>query len=306
MRYSYEVSVVIPTYNAADTLGGQLEALSAQKCDYPWELIIVNNGSTDNSRQVVEKYTKDFPIPVRIIDAYDGQGVGYARNRGAVIAKGKIIAFCDADDRVDKNWIKAIVEGEDLAPITVGARRELRTPFDPEAPFFNEPIAHMSTRGGRTIRGCNFTVSNAAYRSLGGFDESFPPYGCEDIEFALRAHEQGIDVAENPDMIVYFRTSSSTAKFKKVFLSGVAEVYVWVRHPDRHGNVFTISGRLLNLLRFPIDTINRTLRMKKLYLNPTVRDFLQRTAHLITVTRLKIRGIPEAQLLSEKDFVDLS
>lgn len=106
---SPKLSVVIPCYNAVDTLGAQLEALAAQQWSEPWELIIRDNGSTDKSVELAERYRHRIPC-LRIVDASDRKGAAHARNIGALATQSKLLAFCDADDVVARGWLKAMGE----------------------------------------------------------------------------------------------------------------------------------------------------------------------------------------------------
>ncbi|WP_236849407.1 glycosyltransferase family 2 protein, partial [Chlorogloeopsis fritschii] len=103
------ISVIIPCFNAADTIAIQLEALANQQWSQPWEVIISDNGSTDNSVSIVEQYQTRIPN-LRIIDSSDRQGAGHARNVAAKVAKGDSLLFIDADDEVAPGWLAAMGE----------------------------------------------------------------------------------------------------------------------------------------------------------------------------------------------------
>jgi len=102
-----KLSVIIPCYNGAKTIGMQLEALANQTWDEDWEIIVSDNGSTDNSVSVVNAYRTRLSN-LRIVDASRKQGQPYALNVGANHALGESIAFCDADDEVGEGWLRAI------------------------------------------------------------------------------------------------------------------------------------------------------------------------------------------------------
>src|SRR5687767_27975 len=90
------VSVIIACLNAAETISGQLEALAAQTWSRPWEVIVADNGSSDDSRSVVERFRDRLPA-LRIVDASAKRGQPYALNVAAREARGTALAFCDAD-----------------------------------------------------------------------------------------------------------------------------------------------------------------------------------------------------------------
>src|SRR5262245_31970854 len=103
------VSVVLPCYNAASTIAEQLEALASQRSLEPWELIIVDNRSTDESMAIVERFAEAIP-GLRVVEATERAGRSYARNVGVGAARGASIAFCDADDVVGTGWLSAITD----------------------------------------------------------------------------------------------------------------------------------------------------------------------------------------------------
>ena len=101
------LSVIIPCYNAAPTIAAQLDALTGQCWMHQWEVIVVNNHSTDGSMEVVERYRTRLPH-LRIVDAFARRSRPYALNVGAAAATGESLAFCDADDEVGPGWVAAI------------------------------------------------------------------------------------------------------------------------------------------------------------------------------------------------------
>jgi glycosyltransferase involved in cell wall biosynthesis len=104
-----KLSVIIPCYNADSTIATQIEALASQYWSEAWEVIVADNGSTDETRATVEQYRKLFEN-FRVVDASDRRGSAHARNVGARLAVGEALAFCDADDAVATGWVAAIGE----------------------------------------------------------------------------------------------------------------------------------------------------------------------------------------------------
>lgn len=101
------VSIVIPLYNAEKEISRCMESIYRQTfTDY--EIILVNDGSADNSAEICRKYA-DKDSRVTFIDKENG-GSGSARNAGIEVARGKYIYFCDADDEIDENLLKRVYE----------------------------------------------------------------------------------------------------------------------------------------------------------------------------------------------------
>lgn len=114
----FQISVIVPVFNAEKQLRACLDALLAQTFG-SYELILVNNASRDRSPDICREYQARRPDRVTVLDEPD-QGVSYARNRGLDAASGQWIAFCDADDQPEPEWLarlhaNAIRENADLS-----------------------------------------------------------------------------------------------------------------------------------------------------------------------------------------------
>lgn len=90
------LSVIVPVYNAEKYLSRCLDSLLNQDVEN-YEIVCVNDGSTDNSGLILQEYQKKYPQVIHIVEQKN-QGLPAARNAGMVVAKGTIIAFCDSDD----------------------------------------------------------------------------------------------------------------------------------------------------------------------------------------------------------------
>ncbi|MGH2922242.1 MAG: glycosyltransferase family 2 protein, partial [Gaiellaceae bacterium] len=103
------LTVVVPCLNEEGTIGAQLSALARQEWARPWEVIVADNGSTDDSVRVVEGYRGRLP-GLRVVDASDKRGQAHALNVGVSEARADAVAFCDADDEVAPGWVAAMGE----------------------------------------------------------------------------------------------------------------------------------------------------------------------------------------------------
>ena len=101
-----KISVIIPVYNTADFLPRCLNSLCTQNLQ-DIEIVCVNDGSTDDSLSVLEKFAKKDKR-IRIINSKENKGVSSARNRGISAAKGKYISFVDSDDYVDEDFLSKL------------------------------------------------------------------------------------------------------------------------------------------------------------------------------------------------------
>jgi glycosyltransferase involved in cell wall biosynthesis len=209
-----EFSVVIPTFNRASILAETLRALASQSVCVPdlprkldYEVIVVDDGSTDSTRSVVEDQRRSFPVDL----AYHFQQnrkQGAARNRGANSARGSFLLFLGDDiipqtDFIARHWEARQTRGEtreDSKVVVIGYTtwgEGLKvTPFmryigehgwqfgfslikDPESVPFN--FFYTS----------NLSIGRRLFLDSGGFDEEFQEYGWEDIELSLRLSNNG-------------------------------------------------------------------------------------------------------------------
>jgi glycosyltransferase involved in cell wall biosynthesis len=189
-----DLSVIVPCFNAADTISAQLEALAGQKWSRCWEVIVADNGSTDNTLGVVQRYRKELP-GFRVIDASKKRGAAHARNAAVSVAESDRVVFCDADDEAGSGWVEAI--GEALFVHEFVASRFDTEKLNPEplqkalgnpqkdglqklwySPFL--PFAGSSGMG----------VRREIHEAIGGFDESFCVL--EDTDYCLRIFKRGV------------------------------------------------------------------------------------------------------------------
>lgn len=105
-----EFSIIIPTYNRADELRDTIRSIAELTVAGDWELLVVDNNSSDHTRRVVEEESASFPAPLRYLFEPE-QGRYAALNTGIRNAKGRIIATTDDDARVQPNWLTQAAAG---------------------------------------------------------------------------------------------------------------------------------------------------------------------------------------------------
>ncbi|VDG17579.1 glycosyltransferase [Lactobacillus fermentum IFO 3956] [Lactiplantibacillus mudanjiangensis] len=103
-----KISVVIPAYNASKYIGDMLTSLSKQSYE-DFEVILIDDGSTDDTFKVGKKYQDLFGKKLRLVEQKNG-GVSKARNLGIDLAIGKFLVFVDADDVVERDFLKKLIE----------------------------------------------------------------------------------------------------------------------------------------------------------------------------------------------------
>lgn len=206
-----KLSVIIPSCNSAGTIGDLLEALAGQKWAEPWEIIVADNGSSDQTLAILASYQNRLPH-LKIIDASGKRGAGYARNRGADVAQSDYLAFCDADDVVGCGWVAAM--GQALSQYDFVAGR-----LDPHK--LNEPwvkkIRLCPQQHGLQqydyppflphAASCNLGVKAAIHHAVGGYDENL--FKLQDTDYCWRIQLAGAELHFAPDALVHYRLRSS-------------------------------------------------------------------------------------------------
>ena len=191
------VSVVIPTYNRASLLLKLLDSLTKQT--YPFdhfEVIVVDDGSTDETEQVVRKFAESAPFSVVYL-RQKRKGPAAARNLGIRHSQGEIIAFADSDVTVVEGWIEnAVKHFKNNGVEGVEGRTE---PCGSETPFSHR--AH-NLKGGQFLT-CNIFYTKAILEKVGGFDERFQAPHREDSDLAWRVLDVGGQIVFAPDVLAF-------------------------------------------------------------------------------------------------------
>lgn len=208
-----QISVVVCTRNRADYLDKMLSSLQRLQVpnDLEWEVIFVNNGSSDNTRVILENSRKYFCVPVTIIDE-ERPGLSYARNIGWKNAKGKIIAFTDDDCYPENNWLMQIYQAMADAEIGyVGGRVLLFDMTDAPVTIQTSELKKSLPRGSHIESG-NIIGANMAFRKMlleevQGFDCRLGAgtrlHAGEDTDVLIRASLAGFEGCYDPAIVVY-------------------------------------------------------------------------------------------------------
>ena len=201
--------MIVPAHNEERHLGEQLNALLAQPWPGDWEVIVVDNRSTDGTAELVERYAI-LDSRVSLVRADERADKSYAMNVAVGHASADVIAFCDADDVVAQGWLEAMAQGLAHGEVVTGpneldalnpawlAESRGRSSDEPTGTFFGIfPF----------VRGNNFGVRKATWFLLDGMSEAYHPV--EDIEFSLRCWLNDIEVVGLPTAVVHYRYRSA-------------------------------------------------------------------------------------------------
>jgi GT2 family glycosyltransferase len=227
-----QVSVVVCAYNAERTMAACLTSL--EKLNYPnYEVIVVNDGSTDRTRQISEQF--DF---IRLINQ-DNKGLSAARNVGITAATGEIIAFTDSDCVADPDWLtylvgtflrsgRSAVGGPNFPPPedTLVPSAVAVSPGGPTHVLLNDEVAEH-------IPGCNMAFRKKALEEINGFDPVFRAAG-DDVDLCWRLQNAGYQIGFSPAAVVWhFRRNTVQAYLSQQRGYGKAEAQLYFKHPYR-------------------------------------------------------------------------
>jgi cellulose synthase/poly-beta-1,6-N-acetylglucosamine synthase-like glycosyltransferase len=213
------LSVIIACLNAASTLGTQLEALASQSCPVPWELLLCDNGSADAGLDIAESFRPRIP-GLRIIDASARRGAGPARNLGVQQARGRWVAFCDADDEVADDWLAAMsralaecrfvaggFESHRLNKARVLRSRPMEQQVELQRSDFGAGLPHAGAG--------NMGMHRDDFLAVGGFNPEIQ--WLEDTDLSWRAQLAGVPLEFRPEVVVHVRLRQT---FRSMYVQG--------------------------------------------------------------------------------------
>ena len=226
------ISVVVCAYNSERTMEACLASLEA--LDYPdYEVIVVNDGSTDGTLGIAER----FPF-CRII-SQPNKGLSVARNVGAEAATGEIVAYTDSDCVADPDWLTYLVARMEAGNLAACGGPNFPPPEDSLV-----PAAVAVSPGGPThvllsdevaehIAGCNMAFRREVLLALGGFDPIYRAAG-DDVDICWRFQDAGHAIGFSAAAVVWhFRRNTVRAYINQQRGYGKAEALVYAKHPLR-------------------------------------------------------------------------
>lgn len=240
-----QISAIICTYNRDSYLGAAIDSLLAQ--DFPnFEVVVVDNASTDRTREIVEARLHDD----RLRYVYEPvAGLSVARNTGARVAKAPILAYLDDDAVASSHWLSALYKAyetnEKLA--IAGGKVTLLWPEGIEPPQWLSPVLAVNLgtydlgeeivyikQPGMTPRGLNYSIRREFLEQVGGFDPNLGRVGKnllsnEELHMTQLALRKKWQVAYIPDALVAHNVSPERTK-RQWFLTrgwwqGISECY---------------------------------------------------------------------------------
>jgi glycosyltransferase involved in cell wall biosynthesis len=225
------LTVILPVRNGEPHLREQLEALAAQSTTFAWEVIVVDNGSTDTTAATARSFVGRVPA-LRVLSEIR-PGKSHALNTAIAAAEGALLVFVDADDRVAPGYLQAMADGLQTYEM-VSARmgiEELNPEWAQGVRLRHDGLTgfldwHVMVGGG--LLGIRADVC----QRIGPFD---PDMWCgEDVDFTWRAQLLGIDTGFVPDALLHVRRPLTVGgAFRKGRAYGRSHVELYVRFRDR-------------------------------------------------------------------------
>lgn len=257
-----EVSVVIPTYNRSALLRHAVSSVLSQDDQCTFEIVVVDNNSTDDTRAVIGSVMEAHPEKVRYV-VESKQGNAYARNRGVETAKGAIIAFIDDDVTVESNWFKSFTGVlESRADLSFVGGRVLPqwngTPPSWLTSAHWAPLAlldygsdelSISNKNPRGLLTANIAFRRSVFDEVGLFSPALQRVhdgigSMEDHEFLLRVCRSGKVGIYNPDMIARAPVDSErlTKEYHRRWHTGHGHFYAVMHDPEWERSRFHLIG----------------------------------------------------------------
>lgn len=226
-------SVIVCTRNGSDRIGDCLRAVSALR-GVEYETIVVDDGSEDGT---ADRVAREFPEAGLL--RLEPCGLSAARNAGAAVARGEVLAFTDDDCEPDADWLARLVRvyqdgrfsaagGPNLPP-PARCWQEAVVAAAPGAPSH----VMLDDEEAEHLPGCNLTVRKEAFDAVGGFDPRFRTAG-DDVDFCWRLRDAGHRLGFAPGAFVWHRRRPSLRAFLRQQAGyGRAEKLLMAKHPAR-------------------------------------------------------------------------
>lgn len=219
MGRDVELSVVIACLNGAAHLDEQLCALARESPGSDWEVIVADNGSNDDSKDVCA--ARVGQLDLQVVDASDKRGQAHARNVGARASKGRKLVFLDQDDVIEPGYLAAVSRALDQhCAVAANMDYELLN-----AAWAMRARSHGVAGGLRPglypwAYGCTLGVRRDVFEAVGGFDEGLP--AAEDVDLCWRIrHDTGHELHLVDGAVLHYRLKASAADlFRQGLLYG--------------------------------------------------------------------------------------
>lgn len=252
---SFEVSVVVPFRNAARTFSDQLEALASQDFAGAWEVVAVDNRSEDESRQIAESFSGRLEL--RVVEARERLGGGYASNVGAAHATGEKLVFVDADDVVAPGYLSAMAAALDRHQFVTASFDQ--TTLNPEwvraahGPAWRAPDEPLPDQFGVLPNaGASIGIVRSVFEACGGFPDDLPRM--YDIAMSWELQLSGTELHYVPEAVYRVRYRERLLDLFRQGLAGSScAPLLYKRYRSAGMQRRTVRGVLRSWARLAVD-----------------------------------------------------
>lgn len=251
------VTVLIPAYNASDTIQATLSSLLAQDIGESYEIIVVDSSSDETPHIIADRFST-----VHLIHLDQQTDPGTARNLGVVQASGEIIACIDADCIAPSDWLSRMVAAQRAGHEVVGGTVENGNPDSliAWAGYLGEFREWLPAGGARLVDHvptCNISYHRSIFTRFGGFPTRFYPQ--EDLLYHWRLSQHGVPIWFNPSICVR-HVHRSTWRAYNQHLRRIGRITARVLKLTGEEGVFLARSPVLALLAAPVLPLVKWLR----------------------------------------------
>jgi len=201
------ISVIIPAHNEEGVIKRSIKSVLDQTFQ-DFEIVVVNDGSTDRTKEIVENYVENDKR-IKIISSKTGHSGAYARNKGSAIAEGEILVFLDADALISEGFLKMV--DKDFKDFKVDGL--VHPKKDIHNNFLSKCIALMAGNsrnlakkiGKKVLTEINdfniFIFKKEAFEKIGKYDDKVLYY--DDTDITQRFYDNGYNVILEPEILLY-------------------------------------------------------------------------------------------------------
>jgi glycosyltransferase involved in cell wall biosynthesis len=254
-----DVTVVVPTSGRAGYLEVALDSLRGQRTSVPHELLVVDDGSTDATPEVAERFG------ARLVRHDERRSLNAARNTGVREARGDLIAFVDDDVLAPPGWLDALASGAERHPGAEAFGGPIRARFEGHAPRGcgreDPPITTLDLgpedREADMVWGANFAVRRSAVERIGEFDESFDRGHGDEEEWLWRLRAAGGRVVYLADAGLDHRRAAADSGLASLARAAYHRGRGARSSDHRHGEAPRVTRELRNVVGAGWHTVRR-------------------------------------------------
>jgi GT2 family glycosyltransferase len=235
----FTASVIVPTRNRADLVGRFLPSLAEQSLGEPYEVIYVDNGSTDSTADLIRKASGRWPHVSMIEEPRPGGA--RARHAGALAARSPLLIFIDDDMLAERGLVAEHIRAHEEAPGICVLGNIIsapgRHPFERMMAYiYDGPKSTLESREptAQDFWSGNLSMSRELYFRSGGYSEELAALRCgEDMEFGLRMARAKVQFRFAARAVTHHHfTERFGARLYRSYRAGVARAYLKERHPE--------------------------------------------------------------------------